>query len=194
MSEFNIEVKGGSSVRLPTAGKYCDRDIVVTAGNSEIENEFVKIISRVGSQPVKLPDSITDIGGYAFYNFSDLELTSLPNSVTSIGTNAFYGCSKLALTSLPSGLTRIAMNAFYLCNLLITSIPSSVDTIGASAFYGCDFTKITFEGTPRSLLHHNAFNGCNYLTTINVPWSEGEIDGAPWGARKATINYNYKGG
>lgn len=28
---FNIEVQGGSSVRLPTAGKYCDRDIVVTA-------------------------------------------------------------------------------------------------------------------------------------------------------------------
>lgn len=28
---FNIEVEGGSSVRLPTAGKYCDRDIVVTA-------------------------------------------------------------------------------------------------------------------------------------------------------------------
>lgn len=31
MSEFNIEVAGGSSVRLPTAGKYCDRDIVITA-------------------------------------------------------------------------------------------------------------------------------------------------------------------
>lgn len=31
MSEFNVEVEGGSSVRLPTAGKYCDRDIVVTA-------------------------------------------------------------------------------------------------------------------------------------------------------------------
>lgn len=28
---FNIEVDGGTSVRLPTAGKYCDRDIVVTA-------------------------------------------------------------------------------------------------------------------------------------------------------------------
>lgn len=28
---WNIEVEGGSSVRLPTAGKYCDRDIVVTA-------------------------------------------------------------------------------------------------------------------------------------------------------------------
>ena len=27
----NITVEGGTSVRLPTAGKYCDRDIVVTA-------------------------------------------------------------------------------------------------------------------------------------------------------------------
>ena len=28
---FNIEVESGKSVKLPTAGKYCDRDIVVTA-------------------------------------------------------------------------------------------------------------------------------------------------------------------
>lgn len=31
MSEHNITVQGGSSVRLPTAGKYCDRDILVHA-------------------------------------------------------------------------------------------------------------------------------------------------------------------
>lgn len=31
MSAHNIAVDGGKSVRLPTAGKYCDRDIVVTA-------------------------------------------------------------------------------------------------------------------------------------------------------------------
>lgn len=33
MSEHNILVDAGASVRLPTAGKYCDRDIVVTAGS-----------------------------------------------------------------------------------------------------------------------------------------------------------------
>ena len=40
MSEFNIEVQGGSSVRLPTGGKYCEKDIIVTAsgGTEEIEN------------------------------------------------------------------------------------------------------------------------------------------------------------
>ena len=31
----NITVEGGTSVRLKTAGKYCDRDIVVTAAGTE---------------------------------------------------------------------------------------------------------------------------------------------------------------
>ena len=31
MSEHNIEVESGKSLRLKTAGKYCDRDIIVTA-------------------------------------------------------------------------------------------------------------------------------------------------------------------
>ena len=37
------------------------------------------------------------------------------------------------------------------------------------------------------------FYECEKLTTINVPWSEGEVAGAPWGATGATINYNYTG-
>lgn len=37
MSEHNITVNGGSTVRLTTAGKYCDRDILVTALGSGIE-------------------------------------------------------------------------------------------------------------------------------------------------------------
>ena len=31
MSQHKITVVGGTSVRLPTSGKYCDRDIVITA-------------------------------------------------------------------------------------------------------------------------------------------------------------------
>ena len=38
-----------------------------------------------------------------------------------------------------------------------------------------------------------AFTGCDKLTTINVPWSEGEVANAPWGATNAVINYDYKG-
>lgn len=41
---FNIEVEGGTSVRLTTAGKYCDRDIVVTAtgGGGELPTGYTR--------------------------------------------------------------------------------------------------------------------------------------------------------
>ena len=35
MIVFNIEVELGTSIRLPTAGKYCDRDIVITGINKK---------------------------------------------------------------------------------------------------------------------------------------------------------------
>jgi len=49
---------------------------------------------------------------------------------------------------------------------------------------------LTFEGTP-SFIASNAFSNCTKLRTINVPWAEGKVANAPWGATKATINYNY---
>lgn len=36
---FIIEVQGGTSVRLPTAGKYCDRDIIITATGGGGDND-----------------------------------------------------------------------------------------------------------------------------------------------------------
>jgi hypothetical protein len=96
----------------------------------------------------------------------------LPDGVTSIGVNAFYNCNNLALTSLPDGVTRIGNYAFRFCEKL---------------------SEITFEGKPTKI-ESNSFESCNNLLTINVPWAEGEVSGAPWGATNATINYNYTGG
>lgn len=44
---FNINVEGGKTVRLPTAGKYCDRDIVVTATGGGGDSELPVGYSRV---------------------------------------------------------------------------------------------------------------------------------------------------
>lgn len=49
---FNVTVAGGKSVRLPTAGKYCDRDIIVTAEGGGISLDV--ITASV------LPDTVTD--------------------------------------------------------------------------------------------------------------------------------------
>ena len=96
---------------------------------------------------------------------------SLPSGLTSIGNYAFFRCPKLALTSLPSGIT----------------------SIGDLAFYGClGLASLTFEGKPKKI-SSSAFNQCTNLTTINVPWAQGAVANAPWGAQNATINYNYTG-
>lgn len=145
------------------------------------------------SSITKLPDflnDITKIEDYAFNN-SDLALTSLPEGITSIGQSAFENCDNLALTSLPEGITKIYGSAFSNCTgLTLTSLPSSLTYLGNHAFYGCTgLTSITFKGivSPGTF----TFDGCPNLVTINVPWAEGEVANAPWGATNATINYNY---
>lgn len=152
-----------------------------------------------GSRPFKMSDivfndNITSIGEYTFNNCSKLALTTLPDSLTSIGNFAFAYCSNLALTSLPPGLTHIGYYTFRYCSsLAITYIPTSIVDIQSEGFGGCtNLTTITFEGTPK-IITSTTFKNCTNLTTINVPWSEGAVANAPWGATNATINYNYKG-
>ena len=141
-----------------------------------------------------LPSGITSIGQYAFQNCTSLALTSLPSGLTKIGNNAFQGCTSLALTSLPSGLKIIENYVFQNCkSLALTSLPSGITRIGSNAFQGCTgLTSITFQGKP-STISSSAFNSCTNLKTINVPWASGAVSGAPWGAKNATIKYNYKG-
>ena len=111
---------------------------------------------------------------------------------TKVRDYAFYGCSNLALTSLPAGVTSIGNDTFVNCtSLALTSLPESLTSIGRYAFSGCTrLTSITFKGTP-TIIESSAFDGCTNLTDIKVPWAEGAVSGAPWGATNATITYNY---
>lgn len=98
----NITVEGGTSVRLPTAGKYCDRDIVITATGSggsgtDLEDE---LITHTLSAETYSNDRITTVGYGAFYGSKNLKSVSLPN-VTSVGGYAFYQCSALEELNLP---------------------------------------------------------------------------------------------
>jgi hypothetical protein len=167
----------------------------------------------------ELPSDWTSIINYLFYGCTNLAITELPSGITSIGNGAFSGCTNLAITELPSGLTSIGQNAFNECSkLAITSFPRSLTKInagyefqyctglttlefhdgfvevGSNAFARCTgLTTVTFRGTP-SVIRAIAFANCKNLKTINVPWAQGAVANAPWGATNATINYNYTGG
>ena len=113
---------------------------------------------------------------------------------TKIRDNLFAGCLNLAHVSLPEGLTSIGKFAFRNCtSLALTSLPEGLRVISSRAFQECtSLTSITFKGTPTTI-ESTAFNGCTNLTDIKVPWAEGTVPNAPWGATNATITYNYTG-
>lgn len=148
---------------------------------------FNGMVDGTVSGDVVLPASVTNIRDYAF---SKTQITSIEiPAVTNIGEAAFEWCESLVLTELPETLQTIGRNCFYGAkNVAITEIPASVTELtGAYAFYMTASKTLTFKGTPTTI-HASALGG---VDTVNVPWAEGAVEGAPWGA--GTINYNYTG-
>lgn len=117
----------------------------------------------------KIPDGVKRIRSGAFSNLTKLYSTYIPDSVTSIGSSAYCGCTSLQSVSIPDSVTEIENMAFYGCTKLNSvRILSKNPTIGTSAF---------------GSIASNA--------TIRCAFSNGAVAGAPWGATKATIIYDY---
>ena len=95
---------------------------------------------------------------------------------------------------LPDSATRIYQMVFRDCsNLKWIILSECLSTIDSYAFYCCtSLTTIKFPPTLTNIAD-TAFYGCANLTDIYVPWAEGAVANAPWGADNATIHYNYTG-
>lgn len=114
---------------------------------------------------------VVDIPSSALFKGGDIELVNKIGGVNVYELDS--GCFKNKTT-----LTGI-------------TIPATVKAVEGNVFSGCTgLTKATFLGTISSL-PVTVFDGCTNLLDIYVPWSEGAVANAPWGATNATIHYNY---
>lgn len=114
-----------------------------------------------------IPNSVTSIGEYAFWECTSLTSITIPNGVTSIGKYAFLGCTNLTSITISDSVTGIGEYAFKDCTSLTSIIiPNSVTSIGEWAF-----------------------DECTSLTDITVNKPQGSISGAPWGAPNATVTW-----
>lgn len=144
-----------------------------------------------------------DTGGYAYLFYSGsananggwnngLETIYIPQRQSSIGISWFQNCRLLKkIYGDFSEITSIASNAFNYC-FSLTEIPymPKLQSLSSNAFYRCSgLTNFKFY-TKATSIHTGAFTGCSNLKDIYVPWAEGEVSGAPWGATNATIHYN----
>ena len=125
-----------------------------------------------GFKNTAIPNSVTSIGDYAFYNCTGLTSIEIPNSVTSIGDSAFYDCDGLTNVTIGNSVRSIGRMAFYGCSGLTSIvIPNSVTSIGYSAFRFCNgLTGITIGNSVRGI-GDLAFQNCTGLTNIEIPAS-----------------------
>jgi hypothetical protein len=98
---------------------------------------------------VKLPETVTEIGDYAFENCPIKEI-SLPKSLQTIGKNSLYRC-EIDTLILPDKLLKIGDNAFCDAKFNYISIPKSVSRIGSFAFYNTEI-KGALDITPNDTL------------------------------------------
>ncbi|MBE7043660.1 MAG: hypothetical protein E7399_09280 [Ruminococcaceae bacterium] len=164
------------------AFQLCDNleNIIIDKGNSVFSSEngvwFNKDKTKLirypaGKKEVEylVPDSVTEIGHYAFDSAIHLKNIIIPNMVTTIGDSAFRECINLKSIKLPVNLKELKYHTFYECdNLKEIMISNQLMSIGTWAFYGCDnLTKIIVPDSVSSI-DFGAFQHCTGLEEIIV--------------------------
>ena len=122
---------------------------------------------------VTVPNSVTDICAYAFYNCPGLKGVTLPEGVVRIGTEAFYNCRNLTGLAIPSSVKQIDARAFSDCrDLTEITIPGSVTNVGSSAFFRCQgLGSVTVPACVLATGLGSVFPGASSIT--NVVLAEG---------------------
>ena len=147
--------------KLLKAPKKLDGIYSIRKGTKIICEEAFRWSKTIGCLFLKslvIPDSVTNIGDYAFWGCKSLKSLVIPDSVTSIGDYAFDGCCSLRCVVISDGVTRIGNYAFWGCKSLKSLvIPDSVTHIG-----------------------NGAFNACSSLKSLVIPASVGNIIGNPF--------------
>ena len=182
--------KSLTSVTIPDSvtriGSYAFRDcasltgIWVAEGNSHYSSDVFGVLFNKDKTTLvqcpgafaayAIPNSVTSIGEYAFYDCTSLASVTIPDSVMSIGGLAFNGCSSLTSVTIPNGVTSIGALAFGGCTSLTSvTIPDSVTIIGYGAFGSCEsLTSVTIPNGVMSI-GEEAFSWCTSLTSVTIP-------------------------
>ncbi len=81
-----------------------------------------------------IPNTVSEIGSYAFYNASDIKSVKVSNSITNIGSSAFTGCSGLKDVEINASSIGAWFNNYTFIQRIV--LGDKVTTIGANAFFG----------------------------------------------------------
>ena len=99
--------------------------------NAIIQTDLNRLIQ--GCNTTVIPNTVTYIENYAFYEYPGLTSVTIPISVTSIGSHAFQNCTNLTTVTIDTGVTTIGGRVFDACSSLAdvyckSTTPPSIGT------------------------------------------------------------------
>lgn len=113
-------------------------------------NQRLCVLRLYIPKTVVMPESVREIGVYAFSGCSGLESVTLSPNLTQIPDGAFYQCSSLSEVQVPEGVTSIGSSAFDECaSLSAVSLPESLEVLKEAAFMDC--TALTHVTIPANV-------------------------------------------
>ena len=125
--------------------------------------------------------NVSKIGFFAFCNCSNLKEITIPKSLTDCDYDIFFGCSNLKTIKFEKGITTIPEKLFsgdddsWFDGLEEIDIPETVTTIGSYAFNSCkNLTTVTGMKNVTKI-GDNAFYNCSNLVNIKLPENLTEI-------------------
>ena len=182
---FSYTTTDGKTIPLASNIDFGSKILSHTVDNNgnciiEFEGKFTRIPDRafkntkINSKDICIPNTVTSIGSYAFYNTAISGSLAIPNSVTEIGERAFENCRELNSLFLSSNLKRIENRTFNACGFSGgLTIPNSVTEIGEKAFYNCTgFNGTLTLSNKLETIGVSAFYGCTGFTgSLTLPSS-----------------------
>lgn len=192
----NIIVEGGTSVRLPTAGKYVDRDIIITATGGASENldevisEQKTLISQIksalagkaaggGGGGISADDiascaikgdinlTVETIQQGAFWGNGGITAINAPN-VKVIEERGLQNCGDMVTLNAPE-LESIGTYALSYCYELNSMNFPKLKTVGTYAFYYCSGVQGDVVLPAVSTLPTQSCSRMSGITSIDLP-------------------------
>ena len=164
-------------------------NVTISSNNTKFKmegNSIVTIPDSSGNSTLiratklltEIPNTVTEIGSYAFSGLTHITSIVIPENVKSIGPSAFRAASNLTSVVINDGVTKINTYTFVGCPLNSITLPSTITSLADHAFtYSTSSyseypkTVIIKRTTPPSMSSYTTFGylSGNQQRTLYVP-------------------------
>ena len=156
----------------------CPKKVTIKSGTLGIAGSAFSFCWDL--EEIILPDSLKNIGLWAFYNCESLMSINIPNGITEIASCTFSGCESLKSVVIGEGVQKIDEEAFSYCPMLenisinkknpfIYSDGNCIIEIESKKLIkGFDSSIVPNDGSVTSI-GRSAFSFCTGLTSITIP-------------------------